>query len=62
MLLPLLFSSALRRHNATLRSQAKFAALLPAQCRCSSSRKQTSKIQCNEFSMTLAHYPPGNKL
>ena len=33
MLLPLLSSSALRRHNANLRSHAKFAALLPAQCR-----------------------------
>src|SRR4051794_39572916 len=51
ILLPLLVFSALSRHNASLRSHARFIALFPAQCRWSSSRKQTSRTQCSEFSI-----------
>ena len=55
-------SSALSKHKAILRSQARFSALLPAQWRWSSSWKQTSNTQWREFSMRLAQYPPRNKL
>ena len=51
ILLPLLSFSALSRHNASFLSQPRFWALLPAQCRWSSSRKQTSRTQCSAFSI-----------
>jgi hypothetical protein len=57
-----LLFSFFNRPRAIRRDAAMLASAWSFRTRLRSSPKLMSNGQCDEFSMSLAHYPPGNKL